>query len=109
MDMKAMILLIGVDDGPLFRVAELHCLIDTVFIHYVPIDHEDTADPAFANSLISGGDRSGSDRTSSIHRALDALTQKLGFGVRARRRLEPLRETTVASCGAGSGFLHAWF
>jgi hypothetical protein len=64
-DVKAVILLVGIDDRPHFGVAELHGLIDAVIVHDTSVDHEHAAvlgtridDPPRATALA---------RTSSIH------------------------------------------
>ena len=40
MDVKAVILLIGVDDRPFLGVAELDRLIDAIFVNRAAVDHE---------------------------------------------------------------------
>ena len=41
MDMKAVILLVGVDDGPFLGVAEVYHLIYAVLFHDPAVNHED--------------------------------------------------------------------
>jgi len=60
MDMEAVILLVGIDDSPLLGVAQLHGLVDAIFIHHAPVYHEGVPVGRFLNIPASGaGDRRG--------------------------------------------------
>src|SRR3984893_6776329 len=83
MDMKAVVLLIGVDDGPLLGVTEFHGLVDAVLVHDAPIDHENL--PVGCPRILqypAASDRGG-PHLIDPPRALNTLTQNLGFGARA--------------------------
>jgi len=79
------ILLIGVDDGPLLGVTKLDRLIDTVLIHDAAIDHEDA--PIWRPRILQralAGDWSGPHIVDPAG-ARDTLIEHHRFGVRFER------------------------
>src|SRR5262245_54063111 len=75
MDMKAVMLLVGIDDRPLFGVPECDGVIDAALVDDPTVDHEDAAvgGPRIGQGATPG-DRSRTDLIDPPN-TLDALTQ----------------------------------